>query len=197
MWESRHGFPSPARLPGGHRRYSERDVEAVLEVLRLRRGTVAAGGDRARPAPGAAGRALGVRGAATPPARSRRDHAPKRLLMRCPMRSRTSTSPTPVAGLCSAASSAGSSSTAAERAVARACPYRPARGRRRRLPRDRGAPAGGGSGPAADPPPDGARMDADRRRPGRARLPDGLGASRQRHAARPRTTVRGDLVLRA
>ena len=36
MWESRHGFPSPARLPGGHRRYSERDVEAVLDVLRLR-----------------------------------------------------------------------------------------------------------------------------------------------------------------
>jgi DICT domain-containing protein len=36
MWESRYGFPSPARLPGGHRRYSERDVEAVLEVLRLR-----------------------------------------------------------------------------------------------------------------------------------------------------------------
>lgn len=37
MWESRYGFPAPARLPGGHRRYSERDVEAVLEVLRLRR----------------------------------------------------------------------------------------------------------------------------------------------------------------
>ncbi len=36
MWESRHGFPAPARLPGGHRRYSERDVEAVMEVLRLR-----------------------------------------------------------------------------------------------------------------------------------------------------------------
>jgi DICT domain-containing protein len=36
MWESRHGFPSPARLPGGHRRYSQRDAEAVLEVLRLR-----------------------------------------------------------------------------------------------------------------------------------------------------------------
>jgi MerR family transcriptional regulator, light-induced transcriptional regulator len=36
MWESRHGFPAPARLPGGHRRYSERDVDAVLEVLRLR-----------------------------------------------------------------------------------------------------------------------------------------------------------------
>lgn len=36
MWESRHGFPAPARLPGGHRRYSERDVEAVLDVLRLR-----------------------------------------------------------------------------------------------------------------------------------------------------------------
>jgi len=37
MWESRHGFPSPARRPGGHRRYSDRDVEAVLEVLDLRR----------------------------------------------------------------------------------------------------------------------------------------------------------------
>jgi MerR family transcriptional regulator, light-induced transcriptional regulator len=36
MWESRHGFPEPDRLPGGHRRYSESDVEAVLEVLRLR-----------------------------------------------------------------------------------------------------------------------------------------------------------------
>ena len=36
MWESRHGFPAPARLPGGHRRYSEQDAEAVLEVLRLR-----------------------------------------------------------------------------------------------------------------------------------------------------------------
>jgi MerR family transcriptional regulator, light-induced transcriptional regulator len=36
MWESRYGFPTPARLPGGHRRYSEQDVTAVLEVLRLR-----------------------------------------------------------------------------------------------------------------------------------------------------------------
>ena len=36
MWETRHGFPSPSRLPGGHRRYSQRDAEAVLEVLRLR-----------------------------------------------------------------------------------------------------------------------------------------------------------------
>ncbi len=37
MWESRHGFPTPARLPGGHRRYRDADVEAVQEVLRLRR----------------------------------------------------------------------------------------------------------------------------------------------------------------
>jgi DICT domain-containing protein len=36
-WESRHNFPAPARLPGGHRRYSESDVTAVLEVQRLRR----------------------------------------------------------------------------------------------------------------------------------------------------------------
>lgn len=36
MWESRHGFPAPARLPGGHRRYRERDVEHVRSVARLR-----------------------------------------------------------------------------------------------------------------------------------------------------------------
>jgi DICT domain-containing protein len=36
MWESRHGFPAPERLPGGHRRYSARDVEHVRAVARLR-----------------------------------------------------------------------------------------------------------------------------------------------------------------
>ncbi len=36
MWERRHGFPAPARLPGGHRRYTEHDVELVREVARLR-----------------------------------------------------------------------------------------------------------------------------------------------------------------
>lgn len=36
MWENRHGFPAPARLPGGHRRYSSADVELVQEVVRLR-----------------------------------------------------------------------------------------------------------------------------------------------------------------
>lgn len=36
MWESRHDFPTPSRLPGGHRRYSLRDVEQVREVARLR-----------------------------------------------------------------------------------------------------------------------------------------------------------------
>jgi MerR family transcriptional regulator, light-induced transcriptional regulator len=36
MWEARHGFPVPARLPGGHRRYSESDVELVLTVIRQR-----------------------------------------------------------------------------------------------------------------------------------------------------------------
>lgn len=37
-WESRYGFPRPARLPGGHRRYVRSDVDAVLEVVRHRRG---------------------------------------------------------------------------------------------------------------------------------------------------------------
>lgn len=36
MWESRHGFPAPERLPGGHRRYHPRDVEHVRTVARLR-----------------------------------------------------------------------------------------------------------------------------------------------------------------
>lgn len=36
MWESRHGAPAPQRLPGGHRRYSQRDVELVLSALRAR-----------------------------------------------------------------------------------------------------------------------------------------------------------------
>jgi MerR family transcriptional regulator, light-induced transcriptional regulator len=36
MWESRHGFPAPTRLPSGHRRYSARDLEAVRSVLRAR-----------------------------------------------------------------------------------------------------------------------------------------------------------------
>jgi DICT domain-containing protein len=36
MWEVRHGFPAPARLAGGHRRYDERDVELVRAVVRGR-----------------------------------------------------------------------------------------------------------------------------------------------------------------
>jgi DICT domain-containing protein len=36
MWENRHGFPDPTRLPGGHRRYALRDVERVREVVRWR-----------------------------------------------------------------------------------------------------------------------------------------------------------------
>jgi DICT domain-containing protein len=36
MWERRHGFPTPQRLPSGHRRYSEGDVELVARVARER-----------------------------------------------------------------------------------------------------------------------------------------------------------------
>jgi DICT domain-containing protein/predicted DNA-binding transcriptional regulator AlpA len=36
MWEQRHGFPTPERLPSGHRRYHERDVEMVHRVLEER-----------------------------------------------------------------------------------------------------------------------------------------------------------------
>ena len=36
MWENRHGFPAPSRLPGGHRRYAPSDVDQVRDVLRWR-----------------------------------------------------------------------------------------------------------------------------------------------------------------
>ena len=38
MWEQRHGFPEPQRLTSGHRRYDQRDVDAVREVVRRRDG---------------------------------------------------------------------------------------------------------------------------------------------------------------
>jgi DICT domain-containing protein len=37
-WERRYGFPRPSRQAGGHRRYGEADVDAVLDVLARRRG---------------------------------------------------------------------------------------------------------------------------------------------------------------
>jgi DICT domain-containing protein len=36
-WEQRHGFPSPGRLEGGHRRYDERDVARLIRVRDERR----------------------------------------------------------------------------------------------------------------------------------------------------------------
>lgn len=38
MWEQRHGFPEPARLPSGHRRYSELDVALIRQVCADREG---------------------------------------------------------------------------------------------------------------------------------------------------------------
>ncbi len=36
MWERRYGFPMPARLPSGHRRYTDRDVELIQGVVARR-----------------------------------------------------------------------------------------------------------------------------------------------------------------
>ena len=36
MWETRYGFPEPHRLPSGHRRYDEDQVELVKQVARDR-----------------------------------------------------------------------------------------------------------------------------------------------------------------
>jgi MerR family transcriptional regulator, light-induced transcriptional regulator len=38
MWEQRYGFPEPERLPSGHRRYSNLDVELIGQVIRDREG---------------------------------------------------------------------------------------------------------------------------------------------------------------
>ena len=40
-WEQRYGFPRPQRHPGGHRRFSEQQVDQIGEVLRLKRRGVA------------------------------------------------------------------------------------------------------------------------------------------------------------
>jgi DICT domain-containing protein len=53
MWEARHGFPIPERLPSGHRRYSEDDVERVRSVVAHR--------DAGLSMPAAVERALGAR----------------------------------------------------------------------------------------------------------------------------------------
>lgn len=36
MWESRHGFPAPVRLPSGHRRYDEAAVTKIRDVQHRR-----------------------------------------------------------------------------------------------------------------------------------------------------------------
>ena len=37
-WQTRYGFPVPQRLPGGHRRFTGRDVEAIQRVIADRDG---------------------------------------------------------------------------------------------------------------------------------------------------------------
>ena len=36
MWEQRYGFPEPRRLPSGHRRYDEDQVDLIKQVARDR-----------------------------------------------------------------------------------------------------------------------------------------------------------------
>jgi MerR family transcriptional regulator, light-induced transcriptional regulator len=48
MWERRHGFPTPERLPSGHRRYSESDVELVRRVASERASGMSLAGAIAR-----------------------------------------------------------------------------------------------------------------------------------------------------
>jgi DICT domain-containing protein len=48
MWERRHAFPVPDRLPSGHRRYRAEDVERVARVLREREAGLSVGAAIAR-----------------------------------------------------------------------------------------------------------------------------------------------------
>lgn len=50
VWETRHGFPSPQRLPSGHRRYTAADADLVRSVVRDRDAgiSIAAAVERAR-----------------------------------------------------------------------------------------------------------------------------------------------------
>ena len=71
MWERRHGFPLPERLPSGHRRYRESDVELVLRVVRERDSGLSLAAATARCAGGGGrARAVHLRRPAPSPARS-------------------------------------------------------------------------------------------------------------------------------
>ena len=50
MWERRYGFPTPARLASGHRRYSDQDIELIRKVAAQRAAgfSLAAAIERAR-----------------------------------------------------------------------------------------------------------------------------------------------------
>jgi len=48
MWERRHGFPSPERLPSGHRRYPESSIEDVRRVANERAAGMSLAGAIAR-----------------------------------------------------------------------------------------------------------------------------------------------------
>jgi len=60
MWEQRFGFPVPRRLPSGHRRYSESDVDHLMQVDGARRSGMSLSGaiDRARDAASEAGASI-------------------------------------------------------------------------------------------------------------------------------------------
>jgi DICT domain-containing protein len=49
-WEVRYGFPRPARLASGHRRYRQQDVELIADVLRQRAAGVSLGAALSRAA---------------------------------------------------------------------------------------------------------------------------------------------------
>ena len=167
-------LPAPARLPGGHRRYSEHDAEAVLEVLRLREQglSLPAAIERARRQEQPSERSVfaGLR-------RRRPDLAAtvtqKRLLVAISHAIEDEYLAHAGRGLVFGSFQRESSSTPPSRAGAnwRAPPG--SRSPSPTSPRSREPELAARPGAAAGPPPDGPRVDGDRRRAGRARVPGG------------------------
>ena len=195
QWETRYGFPVPARLPSGHRRYAEADVERVRQVVRDRDAglSLKVAIDRVLKASAAPEESIfaGLR-------RRRPDLVPYTL----PKRTLIALSHA-IEDECAAR---------AERpAAVRLVPARPLLPRRRaalararahggaddrlrRLPQ--AARAEGRPGRGADRPlrPARPRVDAGLRRAALRRLPVGLGAARPGRPPRPRPRARDDLV---
>ena len=198
MWERRYGFPSPQRLPSGHRRYSEDEVALVRRVASERSAglSLTAAIDRVKEA------------AASPTPSvyaSLRRHRPD--LEPCPLRKPMLLALTraiedeslsrATARCCSRSFQSRALLPTGAGPLARAGSRRRAGRHVRRLRPAAEAPRRSGRGADRPQPPDGPRMDRGLLRRGSCRLPGRLGAAADEARCRRRPRVRDDLECRA